>query len=133
MLLSPLRHSLWTVLRRIVGKAEERFKRWTKPATLLEEAVADLLRTKPELIAENALLRQQLIVLERQVKHPTFTPFDRGLLVVLASRLPHWKQALLIVKPETLLKWHRCGFKLFWRHKSQGQVRQPRIDERQSP
>src|SRR4051794_24176225 len=102
-LLSPLRRSLWTVLGRVVGKAEERFKRWSKPATLLEEAVADLLQTRPELIAENARLRQQLIVLERQVKHPTFTPLDRGLLVVLASRLLHWKQALLIVKPETLL------------------------------
>ena len=129
LLLPPLLCSLWTVLRPVAKKAEERFKRWTKPVTLLEGAAADLLRTKPELIAENALLRQQLIVLERQVKHPTFTPLDRGLLVMLASRLPHWKQALLIVKPETLLKWHRRGFKLFWRHKSQGQARQPRIDE----
>jgi putative transposase len=105
-----------------VGKAEERLKRWTKPATctLLEGAAADLIRTKPELIAENALLRQQLIVLERQVKHPTFTRFERSLLVVLARRLPHWKQALLIVKPETLLRWHRRGFKLFWRYKSKG-------------
>ena len=80
-------------------------------------------------MAENALLRQQLIVLQRQVKQPTFTPVDRGLLVVLASRLPHWKQALLIVKPDTLLKWHRQGFKLFWRHKSQGIARQPQIAE----
>jgi putative transposase len=68
-------------------------------------------------------------VLECQVKHPTFTPLDRGLLVVLASRLPHWNQALLIIKPDTLLKWHRRGFKLFWRRKSQGPARQPRIDE----
>jgi transposase InsO family protein len=106
-------------------------KRWTKPATcsLLQGAATDLIRTKPELIAENALLRQQRIVLERQVKHPAFTPLDRGLLVVLASRLPHWKQALLIVKPDTLLKWHRRGFKLFGRHKSQGPARPPRIDE----
>ena len=114
MLLAPLLRSLWTVLRPVAKKAEECFKRWTKPVTLLEGAAADLLRTKPELIAENALLRQQLIVLERQVKHPTLTPLDRGLLVVLASRLPHWKRALLIVKPETLLKWHRRGFQLFW-------------------
>jgi putative transposase len=47
---------------------------------------------------------------------------------VLVSRLPNWKQALLIIKPDTLLKWHRRGFKLFWRHKSQGPVRQPRLD-----
>jgi putative transposase len=127
----PLLGILWQVLHQIMEEAEERFKRWTKPgsSTLLDGVAADLIRTKPELIAENALLRQQLIVLERQVKHPTFTPLDRGLLVVLASRLPHWKQALLIVKPDTLLKWHRRGFKLFWRHRSQGPVRQPRLDE----
>jgi len=122
---------LWSALRQVVEKAEERFKRWTKPATctLLEGVAADLLQTKPELVAENALLRQQLIVSERQVKHPTFTSFDRGLFVVLASRLPNWKRALLIVKPDTLLKWHRRGFKLFWRHKSRGSARQPRLDE----
>jgi transposase InsO family protein len=50
------------------------------------------------------------------------------LLVVLASRIPLWKQALLIVKPETLLKWHRQGFRLFWRHKSHGPARSPRLD-----
>ncbi len=112
MIALPLLGILRLTLRQVMEKAEERFKRWCKPATctLLEGAATDLIRTKPELIAENALLRQQLIVLDRQVKHPTFTPFDRGLLVVLASRLPHWKQALLIVKPETLLKWHhRAG------------------------
>lgn len=48
---------------------------------------------------------------------------------MLASRLPHWKQALLIVKPDNVLSWHRCGFKLFWRHKSHGPTRQPRLDE----
>src|SRR5262245_60001224 len=54
------------------GKAEEGLKRRTKPATCtwLEGAAADLLRTKSKLIAENALLRLQLIVLEWQVKHP---------------------------------------------------------------
>ncbi len=124
MVALPLISILWLTLRQVMEKAEEHFKRWSKPATctLLEGAAADLIRTKPELIAENALLRQQLIVLERQEKHPTFTPFDRGLLVVLASRLPHWKQALLIVKPDTLLKWHRRGFKLFWRHTSQSRA-----------
>jgi putative transposase len=131
MVTLPLLGILWPALRQVMEKAENHLKRWTKPETCtwLERAAADLIRTKPELIAENALLRQQLIVLERQVKHPTFGPFDRCLLVVLASRLPQWKQALLIVKPETLLKWHRRGFKLFWRHKSQGPARQPRLDQ----
>jgi len=127
----PFLGLLWSALRQVVETAEERFKRRTKPATctLLEGVAADWLRSKPELVAENALLRQQLIVLERQVKHPAFRSVDRGLFVVLASRLPHWKRALLIVKPDTLLKWHRRGFKLFWRRKSQGPAREPRLDE----
>src|SRR5664279_4078245 len=127
----PLLYALWQSVRQLVKSIEARFKAWTKPTTysLIEATAADLIRTKPELIVENALLRQQLIVLQRQVKHPPFTPFDRSLLVVLASRVPHWKQALLIIKPETLLKWHRQGFRLIWRHKSQGVARQPRLDE----
>src|SRR5687767_194575 len=75
------------------------------PATL-----ADLARSKPQLIAENLLLRQQLIVLHRSVKRPRFTPADRCLFVLLTSRLQNWKEALLIVKPETVLRWHRQGF-----------------------
>jgi transposase InsO family protein len=86
-------------------------------------------KSKPELIAGNALLRQQVIVLRRQVKQPKLTSRDRGLLVLLASRVPDWKNALLIVKPDTLLKWHRLGFKLFWRYKSKGKARKPRLSE----
>jgi hypothetical protein len=70
-----------------VEKAEDRFKRWTKPAacSLLEGVAADLVRTKRQLVIENALLRQRLIVLEWQVKHAAFTSFDRDLFVVLVS------------------------------------------------
>jgi hypothetical protein len=57
-------------------KELRRFKGWAKPAaySLIEAAAVDLIRNKPELLAEHAFLRQQLIVLERQVKHPIFTP-----------------------------------------------------------
>ena len=64
------------------------------------------------------MLRQQLIVLRRQVQKPTFTPTDRLWLVLLASRVRHWQDALLILQPETLLRWHRQGFRLFWKFKS---------------
>jgi putative transposase len=57
------------------------------------------------------------------------TAQDRSLLVVLASRVKDWKNALQIVKPETVLRWHRAGFKLFWRQKSKGKARKPRISE----
>ena len=64
-----------------------RFTRWTKPlrTSLPLATLTDLDRSKSELIAENALLRQQLIVLKRQVKRPTFTKTDRILLVLLAK------------------------------------------------
>ena len=67
---------------------------------------------------ENALLRQQLIVASRKVKRPIFRPLERGFVVLLASLLPHWRNALLLVKPDTVLRWHREGFRLFWRLKS---------------
>ena len=67
---------------------------------------------------ENALLRQQLIVASRRVKRPIFRPHERGFVVLLASLLLHWRNALLLVKPETVLRWHREGFRLFWRWRS---------------
>jgi putative transposase len=92
----------------------------TKPAppALTVEAVTDLVRTKPELVAENALLRQQLLVLRRSVKRPRCRPADRALLVLLASRVRAWRQALLLVQPDTLLRWHRQLFRWHWRRKS---------------
>ncbi len=90
-------------------------------------AVTDLARSKPQLVAENVLLRQQLIVLQRSVKRPHFTPAERGLFVLLASKLQSWKVALLIVKPETVLRWHRQGFRLFWKRKSHATSCAPKI------
>jgi putative transposase len=69
-------------------------------------------------------LRQQLIVLERQVARPQLRPRDRQVLVLQASRLRTWREALIVVKPETVIGWHRLGFKLYWRRKSR--VRQGR-------
>lgn len=109
-----------------IGK---RISAWTKPTTdpLVLGTVQDLVRSKPQLIAENALLRQQLIVLQRTVKRPRFTRTDRARLVVLASRVRTWKDALLIVKPETLLHWHRQGFRLFGKRKSKTPSREPKV------
>ncbi len=78
----------------------------------------DLVRGKSALIAENALLRQQLLVLRRSVKRPRCTPTDRVLLVLLASRVRGWRQALLLVQPDTLLRWHRELFRRHWRRQS---------------
>src|SRR5439155_4401907 len=91
--------------------------------------LADLSRSKSELIAENALLRQQLIVLRRQVKRPTFSRTDRILLVLLARLVRTWQQALLIVQPDTLLRWHRELFRLYWKRKSKAASHKPKVAE----
>jgi transposase InsO family protein len=106
-----------------------RFVDWTKPNTtsLMLGTLTDLARGKSELVAENALLRQQLIILRRQVKRPACTKTDRMLLVLLASMVRTWKQALFIVQPETLLRWHRQGFKLYWKYTSRAMSATPKI------
>ncbi len=108
---------------------QERVLRWIKPSTtsLVFGTLADLTRGKSELLAENALLRQQLIILRRQIKQPTFRKRDRLNLVLLARMVRTWKQALFIVQPETLLRWHRELFRLFWKRKSRAHSREPRL------
>src|SRR5919199_5559955 len=107
-------------VQRGVDALRTRVSRWTKPRplTLAAGLATDLVRPRRELLLENAFLRQQVIVLSRAAKRPAFAPWDRGLLVLLASHLRTLASALLIVQPETVLRWHRMGFRLFWRHKS---------------
>src|SRR5258707_9695589 len=107
----------------------QKLQQWTKPAngSAVLETVNDLLRPKPELVLENALLRHQVIILQRGVKRPKVTNTDRRLLVLLASRLRAWRSALVVVKPETLLAWHRELFKLVWHHKSAVKMGRPRL------
>jgi len=88
---------------------------------------ADLARSKSELRAENALLRQQLIILKRQVKRPICTKTDRILLVFLARGVRAWKQTLLIIQPETLLRWHRELFRLYWKRRSKAYNHTPKV------
>ncbi|NJL54067.1 transposase [bacterium] len=117
-------------VKRGLQQLETQVKTWTKPPLdrQIMGVVTDLVRSKPELMAENAFLRQQLIVLKRQHKgRPQLSQPDRRVLVLLASRLRGWQDALHIVKPDTLLKWHRQGFGLFWRGKSQVKPRPARI------
>src|SRR5919197_4801894 len=76
------------------------------------------LRPSPTLAAENLFLRKQLALYqERQVKPRRTTSATRLALVWLA-RWFDWRQALAVVQPTTLLRWHREGFRLFWRCKS---------------
>jgi len=91
--------------------------------------MTDLTRRKSELVAENALLWQQLIILRRQVERPACPKRDRMILVLLARASHAGKQALFIVQPETLLRWHRQGFRLFWKYTSRAASSKPKIPE----
>ena len=119
-------HKLEQAVSKGIAYVECRLKQWTLPTRTHQtiNTLADLNRSKRALIAENMFLRQQLIVLERQVERPRVTQRDQQILVLLASRLQLWRDALIIVKPDTLIGWHRLGFKLYWRRKSR--VRQGR-------
>jgi len=103
--------------------------RWMKPhsTSLLLGTIADLARGKSELLAENALLRKQLIILRRQVKRPACGKTDKLFLLFLARMMRTWRQALFIVQPETVLRWHRELFRLFWKRKSKADARQPKL------
>ncbi|HEY6542422.1 MAG TPA: hypothetical protein VIZ18_15870 [Ktedonobacteraceae bacterium] len=106
-----------------------RFARWTKPlgTSLSLQTIADLVRSKSELIAENALLRYQLTILRRQVKRAAVTKADRILLVLFAKLVRSWQQALVIVQPETVLRWHRELFRSYWKRKSKAASRKPKV------
>src|ERR1700720_1131371 len=84
---------------------------------------------RARLEAENLLLRQQLVVLRR--KSPTrvrLWNIDRLLLVWLYRLYPSLLDAIIIVQPETVIRWHRCGFRTYWRWKSRHVGGRPRID-----
>ncbi len=77
-----------------------------------------LLRRQTELAAENFALRQQLAILEHNSKRPRLRKPDRIFWAWLSRLWLNWRSALLIVQPDTVVRWHQQGFKLYWRWKS---------------
>src|SRR5262249_23179493 len=72
--------------------------------------VRDLFRSRAELLAENAMLRQQLIVAGRKVVgRVRWTPWQRFAMAIAARLTPAWRTVLLLVQPATILCWHRAG------------------------
>ncbi len=104
-------------------------KKVTQPmtGTLAADTLADLTRSRSDLIVENAILRQQLIILSRNGKRAKFTKGDRLWLVLLARLTTFWQSALHIVQPDTILRWHRELFRAYWKKKSMPKSREPRI------
>ncbi len=126
-------HGYLTFIKRLISicfpSLHHRFINWTRPSNtaFVLGTVTDLARTKSDLVEENALLRKPLIILRRQIKRPACMKADRILLVLLARMVRTWKQALFIVQPGTLLRWHRQGFRLFWKYTSRAAASKPKI------
>jgi putative transposase len=97
--------------------------------TMLLATLLSIFRSSAFLELENLALRHQIGVLQRSARRrPTLTPGDRLLWVCLSRLWRDWRSALAIVKPETVVAWHRAGFRLFWTWKvRRGQPGRPVI------
>jgi hypothetical protein len=85
-------------------------------------------RTRARLEAEIVLLRHQLNVLRRRVpSKPKLTVADRLLFVWFHRLFPSVLNAITIVQPETIIRWHRTGFRLYWRWKSRSRGGRPKV------
>src|ERR1700694_3924220 len=94
----------------------------------LGAALSSVVKTRAALQLENLALRHQLGVLHRSVKKPKLTPLDRLLWAWLCGVWADWRSALIVVKPETVIAWHRKGFRLFWTWKVRhGQPGRPSV------
>ena len=93
-------------------------REWSRPVRVVGHAIADLRKSKVELIAENALLRQQLIAAKRHLGRPQLAKPEK-LAITLWSRLTtHWQSTILLFQPDTILRWHREMFRIVWWKKS---------------
>src|SRR5450631_3351202 len=91
--------------------------------------VADLFKSRSRLEAENLFLRHQLtIALRRTSPRLRLRGSDRALLIWMPRLWPSLVSAAQMVQPETVLRWHRAGFKIFWHWKSRNRAGRPQID-----
>jgi hypothetical protein len=95
---------------------------------LIVRAVVDLFRSRAAIEAEILTLRQQIIVLRRTAPNrQSFGAIDRLVFVGLYRLFPRVLDALAIVRPATVIKWHRAGFRLYWRWKSRPRGGRPPV------
>src|ERR1700680_1219483 len=77
--------------------------------------ITRLFSTRRSLVLENLALRQQLVVFKRRHRKPRLSLFDKLFWVAARQVWSGWNQSLIFVRPETVVEWHRSGFKLYWR------------------
>ena len=90
--------------------------------------LASPFKSTGRLEAENAALRHQLIVLQRKVRgRVQFTNGDRLFFIQLYRWFPSVRKSITIIRPETLMRWHRAGFRRYWRWKSRNPGGRPQV------
>src|SRR3990170_4653380 len=95
---------------------------------LIIGVMASLFRSRAKLEAANLVLRQQVNVLRwRTPKRPHLNNTDRFLFVWLYRWFPTVLEAVAIVRPETVIRWHRAGFRAYWRWRSRNRVGRPKV------
>ncbi len=87
-----------------------------------------LFAPRSEIVLENIALRQQISVLSRRSKRPRLRCRDRVFWVWLSRLWARWRDSLVIVQPDTVVRWHRRGWRLYWRWKSRGKTGRPQIE-----
>src|SRR2546425_637755 len=87
------------------------------------------LKTRTDLVLENLAPRQQLALLRRRSKRPPVGLLDRVFWMWLSQWWARWREALHVVQPQTVIRWHRRGFRAFWNWKSRrGRTGRPPVD-----
>ncbi len=86
-----------------------------------------LVEDRQRLVLENVALRHQLAVLKRSVKRAKIQDSDRMFWILMKRMLADWRDAVHFVKPDTVVRWHRRGFRYYWRRKSRAKPGRPPI------
>ena len=96
---------------------------------LLLSLIRATMRDREAVVTENLLLRHQLAVLTRPTRRrPRLRARDKLFWVVVRALRRDWRQHLVVVRPESVIRWHRQAWRLFWRWRSRGPIGRPRLD-----
>jgi putative transposase len=101
----------------------------TRFAPLLLHCILAFFRSHEEQAVVELALRQQLAIYDHERPRPRLSPFDRAFWVMLSRLWPQWKDHLVVVRPETVVRWHRQGFRRYWRSISTPGPGRPPISE----
>ena len=98
---------------------------------LLAGTILRICRARRTLLLENLALRQQFAAMKRKHPRPKLAALDKFFWVLARRSWSEWKQALIVVNPETVVRWHRSGFALYWRaiSKARGMIGRIRISK----